>query len=301
MISDPPTAIGVILNPRAGRGRAMRLLPTIVERLHRGSAEHMIHVTSRPGEAIDVARAMAEDGRTRVIAVGGDGIINEVANGLLAAGREAALGVVPVSRGSDFARTLGIPANVHAALRLALTGPVRTVDAGIATFDDGATRSFVNIAGVGFDAVVADRANRSRIPGSTLPYLSAIVGSLAGLKGLDATLIYGQAREDRRAYAVLVANGRSFGGGMRIVPRASLSDGRLDLAVLGDAGRLELLRTLPKVFWGGHVDHPAFHHTPIKQIRIETAEPALVELDGEVCGRTPVSFRVLPGALRVVG
>jgi diacylglycerol kinase (ATP) len=293
--------IGVILNPRAARGKAIGLLPRLSACLRDLGVPHDVHVTAAPGEAIDIARRFAEEGVSRVVAVGGDGIVNETINGLLTAARPAALGVVPASRGSDFARSLGVPRNVEAALTHAVQAPLRPIDAGLVRLADGSERRYVNIAGVGFDAVVAERANTSRIPGSTLPYLAATVGTLASFQNVDVTIETDGRRREERVWAVLVANGRCFGGGMRIVPHAGIADGRLDLAILGDIGKFELLRTLPKVFWGGHVGHPKFHTEPVSEVKVEGRTPLRVELDGEVVGEAPATFSVLPGALLVAG
>jgi YegS/Rv2252/BmrU family lipid kinase len=293
--------VGVILNPRAGRGKGIQLLPAVVAALRDEKVPHHIHITAAPREATEIARRFADEGKSRVVAIGGDGIINETINGLIGATRQAALGVVPASRGSDFARSLGTPRDLRSAIARAVKAPPRRIDAGIARFDDETERAFVNIAGVGFDAVVADRANRSRVPGSTLPYLVGIVGTLARFRNLNATIDADGRRSDERVYAVLVANGRYFGGGMKIVPDAAIADGKLDLAILGDLSKPDLLWTLPKVFWGGHVNHPKYRHTPALEVRVESDGEALVELDGEVVGRAPVRFSILPGALLVAG
>jgi YegS/Rv2252/BmrU family lipid kinase len=253
----PAEQIGVILNPRAARGKAIQHLPEIAGLLRELGVPHQIHVTATPGEAIEVARRFAEAGVGRVIAVGGDGIVNEVANGLLTAARPATLGVVPASRGSDFARSLGNPRDLRAALIRAVQAPPHPIDVGIVRFEDGRERHYVNIAGVGFDAVVAERANRSRVPGSTLPYLTAIGATLARHRNAEVSIEFDGRRIEQRACAVLIANGRCFGGGMQIVPQAAIADGHLDLAVIGDLSKPDLVRTLPKVFWGGHLGHPS--------------------------------------------
>jgi YegS/Rv2252/BmrU family lipid kinase len=296
-----PEQIGVILNPRAARGKAIQLLPEIVDLLRELGVSHQIHVTAAPGEAIEVARRFAEAGFGRVVAVGGDGVVNEVANGLLTAARPAMLGVVPASRGSDFARSLGSPRQTRAALTRAVTGAPHSIDVGLVRFADGRERHYVNIAGVGFDAVVAERANRSRVPGSALPYLTAIGTTLARHRNAAVSIERDGRRSEQRACAVLVANGRCFGGGMKIVPQAAIADGHLDLAVIGDLSKPDLIRTLPKVFWGGHLGHPKFHTEPVAEVRVESPVPLLVELDGEVVGRTPATFAIRPAALPVAG
>lgn len=293
--------IAVILNPRAARGKALGLLPFVVGTLRDLGVNHRVHVSTSPTDAREAARRFADDGAARVLAVGGDGLINETVNGLLLAERLAVLGVVPASRGSDFARSIGAPRNLRDAITHAINAAPRRIDAGLARFDDGAERAFVNIGGVGLDAVVADRANRSRVPGSTLPYLAAIAATLVGFHNLDVVIESDSCHREAKVCAVLVANGRYFGGGMKIVPAADLADGRLDLAILGELGKADLLRTLPKVFWGGHVGHPKFRHDPVREVHVSSASSALVELDGEVVGRTPVSFRILPNALLVAG
>jgi YegS/Rv2252/BmrU family lipid kinase len=276
-------------------------LPTIVDHLRKLGVPHQIHVTAAPEEAIEVARRYAEAGVGRVIAVGGDGTVNEVANGLLSATRPAVLGIVPASRGSDFARSLGGPRDVRAALTGAAQAPPHPIDVGLVRFGDGRERHYVNIAGVGFDAVVAERANRSRVPGSTLPYLAAIGATLARHRNTDVSIKLDGRQIEQRACAVLIANGHTFAGGMKIVPTAAIADGHLDLAVIGDLSKPDLLRTLPKVFWGGHVGHPKFFTEPVGEVRVESGAPLLIELDGEVVGRTPATFTIRPAALQVAG
>ena len=303
--AKPPrtgAAIGVILNPKAGGGRALRLLPRVVAALRELDELHHVHVTAAPGEAIEVARRFAGDGMRLVVAVGGDGTLNEVANGLLAAeGGPVPLGVVPAGRGADFVRTLDGPKDPAAALaRICRVAP-RPIDVGRATFADGTSRAFVNVGGLGFDAAVAVRAANSRLPGSTIPYLRGLAGALVRYRNLPMTVDADGAHFAGLIRSVVVANGKFFGGGMKIVPAAALDDGLLDLAILGDLTRLDLVRNVPRVYRGTHVTHPKFTHLTARSIRVESAAPAQVQLDGELVGTAPVTFTVEPGALRVAG
>ena len=294
--------VGVILNPAAGGGRTLRLLPRLVYALRDLDELHHVHVTAAPGEATEVARRFAADRMRLVVAVGGDGTLNEVANGLLAAGpHDVALGVVPAGRGADFARTLGAPRDVAAALVRICGATPRRVDIGRVAFADGSSRVFVNVAGLGFDAAVAERAAGSRLPGGKAPYLRGVAGALLRYRHLRAAIDADGTCFAGTVLSVIVANGRYFGGGFKIVPEAAIDDGRLDLAILGDVSRVDLIRQVPRVYRGTHVDHPKFTHLPARAIRVETAEPARVQLDGELAGWAPATFTVEAAALRVAG
>ncbi len=295
--------IGVILNPTAGSGRSLAQLPRIVATLSRLRCAHHVHVTTAPGEATSVARAFADRGYRLVIAVGGDGTVNEVLNGLLASVSDTALGVLPAGRGSDFARGTGSGDGLELTLERLVGGRRRRIDVGRADFDDGSTRAFVNVAGLGFDAVVAQRAARSRLPGPTLAYLTALGTTLARYRNIDVSIVADDRHLDGPVCSVLAANGRYFGGGMLIAPAADLTDGSLDLAILGDLSKMDLIRNVPKVYRGTHVDHPKFMTTKVRSVRVESppAQRPLVQLDGEVVGHTPVTFTVEPHRLVLAG
>jgi YegS/Rv2252/BmrU family lipid kinase len=297
MKTGPP--VGVILNPRANAGRALGLLPALSDALAATGWRHQIYVTAAPGDATTTARRFVEQGAELVLAVGGDGTINEAANGLLGQERTR-LGIIPAGRGTDLMRTLG---GKHRPLTdlggLCETAP-RRIDLGLASFADGTSRAFVNVAGVGFDAEVARRSAASRLPGRHTPYLLGLARSLASYRNQEMTVEIDGERFAGAMRAVLAANGRFFGGGFQIVPDAALDDGMLDAAIIGDIGRLDLLRTVPSLYRGQHTGHPCFRHLRARRIDVATAAPALVELDGELAGAAPVTFSVLPGALRIV-
>ena len=292
--------IGVILNPASAAGKTIKALPTIAASLERSGRSFDIHVTSRAGEASGVVAEMAARGVRIIVAVGGDGTINEVASGIMDCGQPISLGLVPSGHGSDLVRTLTIPNDAEAAMARIYNGSTATFDVGRATFDDGSARWFMNVAGLGFDSIVAEIMVGTKLPGSTLPY---IVGLLKGLSRYQNTpvRVEGEGRViDGLALSVIIANARYFAGGMKIAPMADMQDGKLDAAVLGDITKLDLLRQVPRVYRGKHVDHPQFHHFPATQIRVTSERPLRVQLDGELAQATPVTFSVVPGGMRVI-
>lgn len=292
--------IVVILNPGAGGGKTLKSLARVHGILKRLDRPYAIYVTKGRGDAITAARSYAEAGASRILAVGGDGTLNEVANGIYQSGANAALGIVPVGHGSDFARTLGISKSVEQAVLHACEHEPRPIDLGLVTFQDGAERVFINIAGLGFDALVADKAQRSRLPGANLPYLGSALLTLIGFKNLQVEIDADETHLETAGVFVQVANAQYMGGGYHFAPMAQINDGLLDVCVVGDFNKFELIKAIPGVYKGKHVTNPKFTHVQAKTISIKTSEPALVQLDGELVGRTPVRFTVLPSAISLV-
>ncbi|HRA46717.1 MAG TPA: diacylglycerol kinase family lipid kinase [Thermomicrobiales bacterium] len=290
----------VILNPGAAGGQTMKLLPRIHGILKRVDATFAIYVTKEPGDAIGAARRFAEDGATRIIAVGGDGTVNEVVNGIYQSGKAAALGVVPVGHGTDLARTLKISGSIEQSVLHACERAPRPVDLGLARWDDGSERVFINIAGLGFDAIVAAKASKSKLPGSNLPYLGSALSALIGYHNLGVTIVADGETITTKGVFVQIANAQYMGGGFHFAPMAEMDDGLLDLCIVGDFSKAELLRQIPGVYRGKHVGHPKFTHKRAASIRIEPDRRADVQLDGEVLAPAPVTFTVLPGALQLV-
>lgn len=297
-----PNTIAVVLNPVAGGGKTLTALPRVHEALKTLGRPYHIHLTERAGDGRVAAKRLAQDGAALILSVGGDGTIHEIANGLCESGTMVPLGVVPAGNGSDFARTINASKKIEESVRAACNGRTRTIDIGRATFNDGATRCFINVAGLGFDALVAERAHDTKfLPGANLPYLAAALRTLVSYRNIKVTVEADGESISTYAVFVQIANAKFMGGGYKIAPMADLEDGLLDVAIVGDLTKPDLLRTLPKVYGGGHVNHPKFTHLRARRIRIETLEPALVQLDGELVGNSPVTFDVLPGALMLAG
>jgi diacylglycerol kinase (ATP) len=300
----------IIVNPRSGgglsEGRWAKLVGPITEAL--GQIDTAM--TAGPRDATEIARREAAAGRRLIVALGGDGTISEVADGILLAGAGATteLGVIPRGTGGDFRRTLDLPSEAADAARRIRDGSVQVIDAGRVRYvaHDGseAVRHFVNVASFGFSSVVARRANASsKRLGGKAAFLGATVRALFSYDNTDVWLTSdGKPRQRRRVMLVAVGNGRFFGGGMKICPESKLDSGALDVVVVGDLSRTEVVMKIRKLYDGTHLDIEDVSAERVQTLSAEPVEDGAevpVELDGETPGRLPATFEILPGALRV--
>jgi YegS/Rv2252/BmrU family lipid kinase len=237
-----------------------------------------------------------------LVAVGGDGTVNEIANGI--AGLDVELAVIPRGTGWDFVRTYRIPRRFEDAVAVALGGGTREIDLGRARYRgwDGGEREswFANIASAGMSGAIAKRANESsKVLGGKVSYLWATLTVFARWRNDEVRVTVDGEERSGRMHDVVVANGRYFGGGMMICPGAEPDDGLLDVLLIGDLSKRDLLLTLPKTYRGRHLPHPKAELLRGKVVEVDAAEPLPVELDGEQPGTTPVSFDVVPRSLRL--
>ena len=235
--------------------------------------------------------------------VGGDGSVNEVANGI--AGREG-VDVAVIARGTgwDFVRTYGIPRDVDAAVAVARDGDTREIDLGRVSYRSWAGAAaeayFANIASAGMSGAIAQRANEtSKALGGKASYLWATLAVFARWQVSDVEVSVGDERRSGRMHDVVVANGRYFGGGMKICPDAVPDDGLFDVLLIGDVTKRDLTVTLPKIYAGKHLPHPKAELLRGRVVTLDAPDALPVELDGEQPGTTPARFEVVPRALRV--
>jgi diacylglycerol kinase (ATP) len=285
-------------NPASRGGRGAQALPGVTDRLRRAGVEVEVHRSASLGDARKTACDAAGE-VDAVVAMGGDGMVGACASGLADAGPDAraALGVVPAGGGNDLARSLGLPPHDPLAAAALLPGLARRrVDLARA---DGLR--FLNVAGAGFDAEVNRLANaRLRRAPMTLRYVGALLAKLAVERPARFTLTLDGRRQELAAWLVVVANGRSYGGGMRVAPGARLDDGQFDVVVVGDLGRAGFLATFPKVYSGRHLEHPlvGVHHA--RRVELAADRPRAVYADGEHAGELPMAFELEPSALTVL-
>jgi diacylglycerol kinase (ATP) len=295
------STIVIVLNPAAGRGRgareraALEALLAQVSRKYPDPPDWRIVETTGAGSGEQLAAQAARMGAQIVAAAGGDGTLGAVANGLIGTG--AVLAALPMGTGNDFARHIGLGTDLRRAVETLFDGVPRWVDVG----REHGGRRFINIAGGGFDAVVADRVNRGyRLLRGTAAYLAAVFETLMRFRPVPMRMtIDGEVRQ-LRGMLCAIANSRSYGGGMKVTPDARIDDGLFDICAIGPVGRLEFMFAFPRVFQGTHITHPKVTILRGRQVRLETDPPLPVLLDGEVCGLTPVEFTIEPGALPVL-
>ena len=261
-------------------------------------------ISERRGHLGELAREAAVGGARLLVVVGGDGSLHEVVNGLAGLTETPELALIPRGTGGDFVRTFGIPGDVTAAARIALTGEMQAIDLGRVTYRswDGheASALFANVASAGMSGAIAQRANRtSKALGAKASYLWATFAVFAGWSAVETSVAVDGETRSGRMFDVVVANGRFFGGGMKMCPDALPADGLLDVVTIGDVTKRDLVLTMPKIYRGTHLPHPKAEALRGRVVTVETDEPVPVELDGEQPGTTPARFEVLPGALRL--
>jgi diacylglycerol kinase (ATP) len=298
----------VIVNPAARNGAVGRQWEGLAAKLAGlGIDAETVH-TQRPGHATELVRSSLRGGPRLVVAVGGDGTVNEVVNGFFDGGEtvapDAELAVVPIGTGRDGVRTYGISGKPERALLLIADGATRTIDLGRATYTAHAggeeSRLFLNIASCGLSGAVAERANRtSKRLGGTPAFLWATIATFARWRNVPFMITIDGEQRELVANNTIVANGRYFGGGMHIAPDAKSDDGQLDAIVFGDVGRLDLALNMHRLYRGTILRHPKASHRLARDVRVEPARALPIEVDGEQPGVTPVRFQVVPAALRL--
>jgi len=299
----------VIVNPIAGGHSVSGEWPRISRQLRNINLTFDHEFTQGPGHAIKIAKQAADSGYHYLIAVGGDGTVNEVVNGILcsANSEKVILGIVSSGTACGFARSLNISQDcVSACSRLA--GQRRAIiDVGVAqcwSQDRLVQRFFVNIADVGFGAAIVDAwKGLPKRFGHKINYTLRTVEGLRRLlthQNKVVRLSVENEVEVISSCAVIVANGHYLTENIQIAPHAKLDDGLLDVVIVGDVDKSELLRIWPALYSGNHISHPKIKERKTRAITVESDEQLLVEVDGDVLGESPASFWILPSAITVV-
>ncbi len=296
----------VIVNPVAGAYSTRRKWPRISKLLKHIGLSFDYEYTEGVGHAMELARVAISEGYPYLVAVGGDGTVNEVANGILSATglQKTVLGVIGTGTGSDFIRSVGIPRDFTTACSFLTSSRRLEIDVGVVEYQSGGKsrqRFFVNAAGIGFDATVVEKTERlPKYFGGTIPYVIGLLSTLFGYQNKLVTLDIGNRVEEARILSVVVANGCYFGGGMNMAPQAELRDNLFDVVIVGDMGKFELLKALPTVYNGTHISHPKVRVEKVAKIKVDSSERILVHADGELLGEGPATFWLKPAALSIV-
>ena len=303
-MAQAPEKTIFLVNPASANGSTGRRWPELARRAAAAGLEGATLFSERQGHLAELAREAALDGAELLVVVGGDGSVNEVANGLAGLGRQPEVAIVPRGTGWDFSRTFGIPRKVDDAVHVALEGDVRTIDVGRASYRawDGsdATTSFANVASAGMSGAIAQRANETtKALGGKASYLWATFAVFSGWEATEIEVVVDGERRTGRMFDVVVANGRFFGGGLQICPEAEPDDGLLDVLTIGDVTKRDLVLTMPKMYRGTHLPHPKAELLRGPSVTVTSETPLPIELDGEQPGTTPATFEVAAGALRL--
>lgn len=294
--------IRFVVNRYSGNGRGLRIWRQVERELGSQRIPYDVRFTERSGHAKELAVQLAAlPETTAIVAVGGDGTVHEVANGIL--GSETAIGCIPAGSGDDFARGLGIPLQWRQALDQVLNGTRSAID--VASINE---RMFVISSGIGFDGEVARTTNRSwykrvlnRLRIGGLSYVVTVLRLLATYRPCDVRIeLDGRSLAFRDVWLIAIANMPYYGGGMKICPDARHDDGILNICLVEGISRFDLLKFFPRVFQGTHITHPSVRLLSGRRIRIEGTQPMTIHTDGEFGGETPAIIEVLPKRLHVL-
>jgi YegS/Rv2252/BmrU family lipid kinase len=238
--------------------------------------------------------------------VGGDGTINEIVNGIYAAGgmKDIELGIIGTGTGSDYIRTIGISRHYQESCHHLMNPMKKSVDLGLVEFiNNGQTtkRIFANFAGLGFDAeVVKTTTKKYKNLGGKPAYLMGLLSTFATYNNRNIHITLNGQTEDRKVCTIVMSNGKYGGGSMLIAPEADPSDGLFDVLIIGDVSKLDLLWSLPRIYRGTHLTHPKVTLKRTKEVTISSDTKMSIQADGDLIGEAPARFVVLPSALNIL-
>lgn len=297
----------IIANPAAGANRASKMIPLVKDILKNKGIDYALEITRCKGDEIAIARKGVKNGFDLIAALGGDGTVNQVVNGIMgsvgAVSELPTLGIIPAGTGSDLVKTLKIPVITEDAVDVLLTGREYLIDIGEIkgkTWKEG--RYFINIAGIGIDAVTVKELEYAKaIFKGRLAYFYALFRALKSYHGLQLKIEIKDINIHVFAYLTAVANGKFFGSGFKITPDADTCDGLFDICVVEKVGIIKTLLNLMKVIKGTHTKIPEVRMFRADNIIISSDNPMPVEIDGEVGGEdAEFSFKMNPKALKVM-
>ena len=295
-----------LVNPASANGSTGKRWPEIAQRAAAAGLEGDALISTRAGELADLTAQAVEGGARRLVAVGGDGTVYEVVNGLMRGGPhpDVELAIVPRGTGTDFVRTFKIPTKLDRALEVARDGRLQTIDLGRARYAawDGteADAYFANFGGAGISGAIARRANATtKALGGRISFLWATLAVFARWTSAEIRVEVDGEQRSGPMFEVLATIGAYAGGGMHVTPDAASDDGLFDTMLIGDVTKLDFVTTFPKIYRGRHLAHPKIEVLRGKRVSIDADERLPITLDGEQPGTTPVVFDVVPGALRV--
>lgn len=305
----------VIVNPKSASGSTRDNWSAIASDLRAHFGPFKVAFTKAPGDGVEIAKASAQSGQKFIIACGGDGTINEVANGILASGEDAEFGVMPSGTGGDFRRSLNLPDDFRTAAKRLREGRTKAIDVGRVTFqnhsDKTVSRYFLNVSSFGLAASIIDRVKANKVL-DWLPlgnirgranFALSTLQEVVGLVPISVRVsIDDEEEKPLQTVNFCVANARYFGGGMMIAPDAVLDDGRFDVVNIGDIATAKVILKGYTLYNGSHLNLREVKSRLARKISVKPFDPThqiALETDGELPGKLPAVYEILPSALRV--
>ncbi len=284
-----------IYNPTAGGGKTARFKSAIEARLNAIGAAHAFHETHNRHEAVDIARQLTGQNSQMqdIVAMGGDGTLNEVLNGLTDPAR-VRLGIVPCGSGNDFAAVAGIPQTPEGALELILNGEARPTD----YMECGGVRG-INAIGTGIDVDILRRYNRMKLLKGSAAYLASLIITLFGYRLKQFREVTDSGSREHRAFIACAGNGQRIGGGIPICPEAAIDDGLLDIVIVDDISKFGIPGALVKLMRRRILTLPTTTFRRDSRLCVQADGPMPIQIDGEIYEDMPFDVRVIPGKLRV--
>lgn len=300
----------VIVNPTSGSGKAAKKITKIEAKLKAADIEHEIEFTKYQGHAIELSKVAVENGFRQIIIVGGDGTNHEVMNGIMqqkaVPSQEVTQCLIPVGTGNDWIRTHNLSRDIDTIIQNIKTGKTKLQDIGKATFQTSegqGERYFLNVAGLAYDAFIAEKMNDNpKLVSNKLVYFYLILRCLFQYKPQNTRITFNNQIVESQYYTINIGICKYSGGGMQLVPHAIPDDGLFALTTVGSMPILGVIVSTPFLYGGRIHKHPRAFVTQTKSIKIESLddEPILLELDGEYLGVSPVELEIIPKALRFV-
>lgn len=290
-----------IVNSTAGRGRAGRKITELLDKLNSLNIPFEIEVTKAPRHAVELARsAIVDKGFRHLVAVGGDGTLNEVINGIMLSGHnnEVKLALFPEGGGNDFAKYFHLSPSIHRDVELLVRREVLPIDVG--RIND---YYFINSLGIGFDAVVAGHANRIKYINGLPRYTLAVLKALFSLRRYPVEFALDAVQHHTHMMMLSVGNGRYCGGGYQLTPSARVDDGKLDICLIKEASLFRLLNIIPKALKGIHIHEPEVEMLRGKELSISSSLALPIYFDGEIpsdLDRRNITISVIPSAIQLI-
>ncbi len=310
MENDPEnTGWHAIVNPNAGNGKGEKDWARISDLFSKNKIKVEPVFTTRKGHAIILTRELVSKGCRKIISVGGDGTLHEIINGIFTQEHcppaDVIVSMIPVGTGNDWGRMFGIPLVYEGAVGVIKEQKLMLHDIGTVTYYNGdqkEKRYFINIAGLGFESVVVKKTNRQKDQGksSKAIYFYNLLSSLVTYRNVPVEIMIDEKKREARVFSINIGNGRYCGGGMRQTPDAVPDDGLLDITVIKDIGRIEIIKSLKLLYDGTILSHPKVDGYRSNNLLVKSDVPLWVEADGESLGHTPAEFSIIPSSAKIV-